>query len=406
MKFWKFGEKNFVLDPDSLFWAVYEEGEDFEDLREKVAEKLLAKLNEFRFTVDVRTLYLNVIDDCNANCPYCYIPRERRRRKNVLSIRKIEEALEKFSDVENVIFHGAEPILAREIIFEVAETFDLEFGIQTNCIDVTEKDLNFFAEREFNVGVSLDAPKKEINDALRGKGHFEKAVNTLKVLSDYDCPRTSITTITKINAPYLAEMVEFLSDYVSVALMNPVRGTTEKARELRENPIKLAEKYIKAVERSIELTKEGKRIVIGDFANIVLGFIAPTSRVLQCDISPCGGGKLFVCLAPDGIYPCGEFLGFNEFRKDLEKIDPENPFPEMLERVVERIPECTECWAKHLCGSPCPAEIYSEGGSMFNKSYYCEFYKALAEHAARVIARDDEKYLIKTGKMRKVYSFS
>ncbi len=406
MKFWNFEDKNFVFDPETLFWAAYEEGENFEEVKRKVEGKLAEDLRRYRFTVDVRTLYVNVTDFCNAGCPYCYIPEERRKRKSKVDAKEIEHALEKFKDVETVIFHGAEPTLAFDTIAEVADSFDLNFGVQTNGIDVKESELNFFAERNFNVGLSLDAPKEEVNDRLRGRGQFKRAVKVLKTLKDLDCSRNVITTVSKVNLPYLVEMVEFLSNYVELVLMNPVRGTTEKARSLRPNPLKLAEEYIKAVEKSIELTKAGRRIVIGDFANIVLGFIAPTSRVLQCDISPCGGGKLFVCLATDGVYPCGEFLGLKNFRRSLEEINSKNPFPEMIGRVVEKIRDCSDCWARHLCGSPCPAEIYAETGSMFNKSYYCEFYKALAEHAARVIARDDEKYVVRLERLREVYSFS
>ena len=405
MKIWEFEGKRFVLDPGTLFWAVCD-GEDYEEVRRKVERKLLEDLRKYRFTVDIRTLYVNVTDLCNANCPYCYIPEERRKRKASLDSKTIESALEKFENVETLIFHGAEPSLAMDVIMEIADCFELNFGIQTNGIAVDERHLSFFAERDFNVGVSLDAPKEEVNDLLRGKGQFRKALNVLKILRDFDCSRNVITTVSVVNLPYMVEMVDFISDYVELILMNPVRGTSEKARELKPDPLKLAEEYIKAVERSIELTKSGKRIVIGDFANVVLGYIAPTSRVLQCDISPCGGGRLFVCLATDGIYPCGEFVGLANFRKSLEDVNPKNPFPEMIGRVVEKIPECKDCWAKHLCGSPCPAEIYAETGSMFNKSYYCEFYKALAEHAARVIARDDEKFVIKLERMEEVYSFS
>ncbi|RLI73488.1 hypothetical protein DRO97_07400 [Archaeoglobales archaeon] len=79
--------------------------------------------------------------------------------------------------------------------------------------------------------------------------------------------------------------------------------TSNKARELRADAKEAASGFIKAVEKSIELTKLGNRIVIGDFANIILGIVAPTSRVLQCDISPCGAARRFFAITVDGIFP-------------------------------------------------------------------------------------------------------
>jgi uncharacterized protein len=50
--------------------------------------------------------------------------------------------------------------------------------------------------------------------------------------------------------------------------------------------------------------------MVANFANILIGILAPTARRLMCDISPCGGGRAFFALAADGgLYPCSEFIG-------------------------------------------------------------------------------------------------
>ncbi|MEM0331245.1 MAG: SPASM domain-containing protein, partial [Archaeoglobaceae archaeon] len=72
-------------------------------------------------------------------------------------------------------------------------------------------------------------------------------------------------------------------------------------------------------------------------------------------------------------------------------------------RTVERIEECRDCIYRNVCGSPCPAEVYAEKGTLFSKSPYCEFYKVLIEHAFRVIRRGDVESVVELGKMKKVY---
>ena len=54
--------------------------------------------------------------------------------------------------------------------------------------------------------------------------------------------------------------------------------------------------------------------MVANFANILIAILAPTARRLMCDISPCGGGRSFFALAPNGdLFPCSEFIGLPAF---------------------------------------------------------------------------------------------
>jgi uncharacterized protein len=157
--------------------------------------------------------------------------------------------------------------------------------------------------------------------------------------------------------------------------MNLVRGTQKGALDLRPDPSKLATEFINAVDEAIKLTKEGKRIVVADFANILLAIVAPSARVLMCDISPCGGGRRFFAIDGKGnTYPCGEFIGKEEFTggniftDSIEKIIESKNFLKVTTRVVENIDECNTCLFRNVCGDPCPAEIYSSKKSMLSKA--------------------------------------
>jgi len=355
------------IDPESVFWALSWESDLPEDVKKVWLEnrdRLVDELAKYRREVLIRTVYVNVTDSCNASCPYCYIPAEIRKRGKTMDYDELSRIIDilKKAGVEWVIFHGAEPLLAKDLIFAVIdENRELNYGIQTNGFLLDESDMNFIIERKVNLGVSLDSPDREVNDFLRGKGHFDAVNRVLEVMSGYRHLNV-ITTINRYNYTHLPEMVDFLAGKVEVVLMNPVRGTSTGGRELRPPIDEAAEYFIKAVNRAIELTEEGKRIVIGDFANILLGIIAPTSRVLQCDISPCGAGRRFFAIAPDmKVYPCGEFIGLDGFSAELGEVLNEDgidtnaaPFKDVRGRVVEKIEECdTGTYAVHLAPLRC-----------------------------------------------------
>jgi uncharacterized protein len=72
------------------------------------------------------------------------------------------------------------------------------------------------------------------------------------------------------------------------------------------------------------------------------------------------------------------------------------PFKEIRSRVVEKIDECDTCDFRHICGSPCPAEMHARG-NMYKKAEFCDFYKETIKHAFKMIAEDKIKYLLRDG---------
>ncbi len=396
------------LDPESNFWVIHDSEipDRIRKFYERNREVLRGRMERYRFEVDFNTVYFNITDRCNANCPYCYIPPEIRRNGRDMDYEMVEGIMAKLAEmgVRNVIFHGAEPLLCKDLIFRAIEDFDFSFGLQTNGFLMSEEDAEFFMDRKVNVGLSFDSPRRDVEDFLRGRGHFDKVCELLEWFKGYSRLNV-ITTINRYNVGDLAEMVDFLAGRVEVVLMNPVRGTSEGGRKLRPDAEKAAESFINAVERAIALTKSGRRIVIGDFANIMLGIVAPYSRVLQCDISPCGGGRRFFAVAPDGVYPCGEFIGLKEFRGEFSSLDNE-VFRKVRKRRVELIEDCRDCVYRNICGSPCPAEVYAEKGSLMEKSPFCEFYRKVIEHAFRVLRRGDVEHVVRLENMSKIYEIS
>ena len=307
-----------------------------------------------------------------------------------------------------IIFHASEPLMVKDIIFKAIVKYKdrFHFGLQTNGILLKESDVDFLKKHNVGVGISLDSFVPEVNNRLRrttkGQGNFSKAVEAIEYFQGYDRLNV-ITTVTKLNVTDLPALVEFLhAKKVSSVLLNPIRMTQKGARVLRPDEDVLTVYFKKAVDKAIELSRSSKHgIIISNFANIILGIIAPSARRLMCDISPCGGGRCFLTITPSGnMIPCGEFIGLkgfsggNIFNTTISRAMKSSAFKKVRSRVVEKIAECNVCEFRNICGAPCPAELYSLG-DMCKKAVFCEFYKEMIRYGFKLISEKKEKYLFR-----------
>ncbi|NCO68158.1 MAG: peptide-modifying radical SAM enzyme CbpB [Nitrospirae bacterium CG_4_10_14_0_8_um_filter_41_23] len=412
-----------VIDPDNVFWGIILSKSisapllpgEVASLYKKVKTKLNKEMKDFRFGSNLSAVYVNPTDRCNANCSYCYIPPAIRKNGNQMNKEQLNLVMEKIDNhFKNsskrpvVVFHASEPLLVKDIIFEAMDKFKKQFyfGLQTNALLLEETDVGFLKNHRVGVGISLDSLDPDINDRQRpykkGNGNFAKAVEAIEWFNGYEGLNV-ITTITKHNVMQLPDLVEFLhTKKVGCVLLNPVRVTQKTALKLKPDQKVLTKYFINAVEKAMELSKNSRHIItIANFANIILGIIAPTGRRLMCDISPCGGGRCFLCITAKGdMIPCGEFIslngfsGGNIFDTTIAHAMRSEPFKKIRSRIIENISECKVCDFRNICGSPCPAELYSLG-NMNQPSVFCKFYEEIIKYAFKLIAEDKVKYLFR-----------
>lgn len=411
-----------LIDPDTAFWSLVKkdkiadaliEGPFLRQYRKKIAA-LSAEMNVLRFELKPSAVYFNPTDRCNLNCDYCYIPETMRRDGIHMSESKLIEALgilkAYFGKImpdgirPQIIFHGAEPMLNREAVFAGIDKYenDFLFGVQTNGTLMDDEAIEFLTSRGIGIGLSLDAHIGEIADRTRktwaGGGVFGKVIDTLERLKGYDNYNV-ICTVTSENMRTLREIVDFFHSLeISICMLNPVRCTLPSARDIKPQDQELAKHYLSALDRTYELyEKTGRKLVVANFANVLLSIVAPTARRLMCDISPCGGGRCFFAVSARGdIFPCSEFIGLesfnggNLFKGEIEKAFDSASFRLVTGRKVENVEPCSRCAVRHFCGSPCPAEAYEMNGGMDRPGAFCELYEEQARYALRQIAEGRE----------------
>ncbi len=418
----KHPEYDAVIDADTAFWSLVRKERSAEILGDpefliKIGEStpgFSAEMNHLRFGLVPSAVYFNPTERCNLNCTYCYLPEEMRRHGKNMSKDQLFEALElllRFFHTQmpegtkpQLIFHGSEPMLNRVNVFSAIEHFkdDFIFGIQTNGTFLDSEAIEFITSRGISLGLSLDGPVPEITDRTRhtfsGHGIHDRVVKVLEHLRGYQ-NYSVITTVTTENLEHLTEMVDlFHSLEVPTCMLNQVRCTLAGGEKVRPDDTVFAEAYLKALERTHELYQEtGRKLVVANFANIILGVVAPTARRLMCDISPCGGGRCFFAVNAKGdLFPCSEFIGLpkfqggNLFSGGLAKCFETEAFRSVTERRIEDIDECGTCPIRHFCGAPCPAEAHELNGGINKRGAFCEFYKEQVRYVLRLIADGKE----------------
>src|SRR5208337_1111101 len=303
-----------------------------------------------------------------------------------------------------IIFHGSEPMLNRDAVFAGINEFknDFNFGIQTNATLLDDEAIEFIKENKIGIGISIDGPSSDIADKSRydwsGDGYFERIKSLIPKFIDYPGFNV-ICTISTENCEHLDQTVDMFHDIgVRTCMLNITRCTQERSRTVKPDDATAAKYYLKALDRTYELyQKTGRKLIVANFANILIGIIAPSARRLMCDISPCGGGRCFFAVAANGdMFPCSEFVGVSDynggniFKDDIQSVINGNIFKSMTERKTEDIHPCKSCALQHFCGAPCPAEAYTMNGGMDKPGAFCEFYEEQVRYAFRLIANKKE----------------
>lgn len=407
-----------IVDPDTAFWALVRKDRLSKALtdpsflrgyREK-RSVLAAEMSRLRFEISPSAVYFNPTERCNLNCSYCYLPEGMRRGGEHMPQSKLLEALGILKAyfrrslpagvVPQVVFHGSEPLVNREAVFQAIDEFrdDFLFGVQTNGTLLDEEAIDFLTSRGISIGLSLGGHVATVADRTRrnwaGNGVSGKVIRALERLRGY--PGYSvICTVTKENMRSLSAIVEFFHSLeIPTCMLNPVRCTQPGGRSLKPPDHEISRYYLGALDRTYELYREtGRKLVVANFANILLGILAPTARRLMCDISPCGGGRCFFAVSARGdLFPCSEFIGLPEFRggnlfsDGIEKALGSQAFRLVTGRRVEEIEPCYRCAVRHFCGSPCPAEVHAVHGVMNRPGAFCELYEDQARYALRQVA--------------------
>ena len=337
---------------------------------------------------------------CNLFCAHCRAGAESKVYPDELSTRECFHLVDDILEVGKsiLILTGGEPLL-RHDIFEVAR-YATEKGLRvvlgTNGTLITQ-DVAFSLKRAgiSRVGVSLDFPFPDLQDDFRGKaGAFEAALAGIKEAREIGIQVQINATITKLNAPYLKELLNLALKVGAVAFHPFLLVPTGRGKDLASS--QLTPEECEGILNWIydEQAELGDKI-----------FFKPTDaphyfRIAQqrnkgttSEVSPAGKPRMDSltrgCLAGVGfcfishrgkVQGCG-YLNVeagNVREKSFGQIWTDSPLFRDLRNLSRIKGKCGVCEYKRICGG-CRARAYEASGD-YLASDPCCVYEPIAQH--------------------------
>lgn len=183
-----------------------------------------SEYQKLRAATVIQNAVINVTDNCNLRCPYCFTEAHER----AISLDTMKKAIQflcaECTRVPNIIaapsiyFFGGEPMLQFENIIVptidwveqsgIQKKYGLSFGMTTNGTLLTEENLTWMAEHGMNILLSIDGDRPT-QDSQRpgpnGKSSFDMLSPKLPIITKYFPSVTFRSTIEPYNAGHLYE---------------------------------------------------------------------------------------------------------------------------------------------------------------------------------------------------------
>ena len=352
------------------------------------------------------SVFLNMTQECNMRCTYCYAEAERprRRQENEMTDEEylglVDQLIE--ARVFKYAITGGEPFLRRDLVFEILDRIANRGHVMlfTNATMIREEDARRLATfpGRFKAFVSIDAPVEEVNAVTRGKGFLKKTMRGVKRLMDQGLVPDINCVLSRVNYKLIPLLIDFLKEHrlktLHIIHFQPLGYGAELTQELALRPQeKIA--FSSMVEQ-LSRTEKEVEVVAQDDENWS-GFEEIHSKCQSCGqeegkpdhLLPCSAGAEQCNITADGwVTPCNYMLSYrcgNVREKpflDIWHNSPELQRIRHLRKVpVTAVPECSDCKYNIFCRGGCRAIGLVTSGSLLGLDISCPYYESQSSSA-------------------------
>lgn len=154
------------------------------------------------------SLIFEVTNACNLRCPFCYVIREDRMKKEFISLDRYEHILRVYRPLYLQITGGEATVHPNFIeLIKIASKYTIRTQVSSNGLLIEKyiDDLLTLPHKPA-FGISLDAPN-ELHDTIRNrKGLFRRIIRTIRLLKKNKIPHAlAMTVFGKNDIPNLPE---------------------------------------------------------------------------------------------------------------------------------------------------------------------------------------------------------
>lgn len=342
---------------------------------QKEADEMLKEFLEFEKEAQIKRLFnpsteitsisLNVAQECNLGCVYCYGQKGTYGSKGLMSKKVGKAAVDfLFEQVHNakdcsIGFFGGEPLLNFQLIKHLtpyavkrAESCgkNIHFTITTNGTLLTDRVIQFLNDNRIGVVISIDG-SKQIQDHNRpfknGAGSYDVIYPGVQKLLTSRNGKVTARSTAVCDTHYYSIFNHLVDMGFRQVHIEPATGEPF-------NPEHIIVDYRKVMDDIVKTIKEKRHVLFSNFSDLMGKTYLTTKRYYGC-----GAGLHYVGISTQGgIYMCHRFVGVPEF--SMGTVWDFNP--ELQETIIENNVDnktpCSECWARYYCGGGCMYEAY------------------------------------------------
>jgi mycofactocin radical SAM maturase len=302
------------------------------------------------------TITWEITHNCNLKCVHC-LSASSAASPDELSFEGCKGIADQLAALKvfEINFGGGEPLL--KDCFLPLLSYIHEKGIvtciSTNGTVLTDEAVACFTGNPLvNVQVSLDGATSDVNDAIRGRGTFERIIKGIERLSGKNFPLSINTVVTSLNYTQLDRLKSLATSYgarLRVSRFRPSGRARASWEVLKLNPAQLQE----------------LAAWLGSDTTILTGdsfFSISQDGRRELGLDMCGAAKMTACIDPSGsVYPCAflqadEFCGGSLREKDFKDIWDNAPSFRNFRHLEPS--SCRSCPRFEKCRGGCPAVAY------------------------------------------------
>jgi uncharacterized protein len=378
--------------------------------------------------IPLTTLVVNVTNQCNLGCSYCYEYGEDKivdtasGRKSKFMSEETARASVDFLLRESggnrkahLTFFGGEtllnfPVLKKTIAYAKSRAAEvgkeIDFSLTTNATLLRPEVIDFLAANDVGVTISIDGPK-EMQNRFRvfhnGEGSYDVVAPKIRELLKRHTTRP------------IGARVTLTSQTLDVRRIFHHLSEEMGFREVGFAPVTTAP------ERSYAIEDEGFDRMLGQFRELAYEFLSAavenrhhgfsnikdTLEEIHKGVSkayPCGAGFGLMGVSTDGdVALCHRFAGSDAHQLGTvrEGVDRNRQLAFLESHQIADKTDCSRCWARPLCAGGCYHEAHVRYGDTQRPNlHYCEWirgwthtclevYGALAERNPQFLSRFD-----------------
>jgi len=370
------------------------------------------------------TMVLNVTNQCNLSCTYCYeygedkiVDTENGKKPKFMSEATARESVDFMfqqagaNRAVHLTFFGGEtllnfPVLKTTVAYARKRAQELgkqvDFSLTTNATLLRPEIIEWLVENQIGVTISIDGPK-EMQDQFRifksGVGSYDIVAPKIRELLRQHRSRPIGARVTLTSQTLdVHRIFHHLTEEIGFHEVGfaPVTTSAQRGYAISDGGFdRMLEQFRSLAEDFLEYSLANRHHGFSNVKETIEEIHKGASKAY-----PCGAGLGLMGVSTDGdVALCHRFAGSDDHKLGTVRtgVDRLVQIGFLEKHHIEDKTDCRVCWARPLCAGGCYHEAHTRYGDTAHANlHYCEWIRGWTDTCLRIygeLAARNPRYL-------------